>query len=97
MLSHGLHADNNTFPLQNTCIGITRKLRALITVEDLWSTMSPNSLLKAVNAKRRVLTVADPSALYTTRVPVDDWTRVFQFCYLSFALSGKFVLTLLSG
>ena len=26
--STAIHADNNTFPLQNTCKGITRKLQA---------------------------------------------------------------------
>ena len=66
------HADNNTFPLQNTCKGITRKLRDLVTAEDLWSTMGSNSLLKAVNAKCRIHTITDPPAQYTTRVPVDD-------------------------
>jgi hypothetical protein len=44
----------------------------LVTVEDLWSTMSSNSLLKAVNAKRRIHTIADPPTQYTARVPVND-------------------------
>jgi hypothetical protein len=64
--------------LQNTCKGITRKLRALVTFEDLLSTMGSNSLLKAVNAKYRIHTIADPPAQYTTRVPVDDRNQVHK-------------------